>query len=161
MLSVKVTLCSALAGARKFTALHGTSSTAWESLGTLAHSQGVSQENTEPPQSVSTSSWPLCVPWWGRHLTWNFGWVAQPRHPLGAPVHSCHVLWDGPDGAGMLDQVIPSLLTRSGSGCVPGIAAGGAAEHREHTRQRLQLLMLEMGKVLQISFSCSEIQWAI
>lgn len=46
----------------------------------------------------------------------------------------------------MLVQVIPSHLTHSGIVCVPGSAARGAAEHTEHTWQRLQLLMLEMGE---------------
>lgn len=55
------------AGARKFTARPGTSSAAWESLATLAHGQGVSQENREPPRPVSTGLCPLCVPCRGRH----------------------------------------------------------------------------------------------
>lgn len=151
MLSVKVTLCSALAGARKFTARHGTSSVAWESLRRLANSQGVSQENREPPQSVSTSSRPLCVPWWGRHLMGNFGCCDTTQ---ASPGSSCALL---PRALGW-----PRWSRDAGPAdvCLELQPAGLQSTGNTHGSV-CSCLCWKRGKALQISFSCSEIQWAI
>lgn len=124
-------------------------------------------ETGSHPSLSAEAYGPLCVPWWGRPLMWNWLWLFwHGVAPQAFPETSCALLpralrwppWSRDAGPG--DPFPPDPFWDRM--CAWKCSQGGCRAHRTRMAASSAAYVGNgRGKILQISFSCSEIQWAI